>query len=196
MLASITPLGERGRHAIWGLTTAVFVAGSTAAGAAVGALAGELGRLLLGAAPGGASALALAAALVVGLALDFRARGGPLPGPRRQVSEDWLHAYRSWVYGLGFGVQLGAGAATIVNASAVYATFVAAALAAAPAGGAIVGACFGAVRGLTLLAGARVRTPADLVALHRALHRARPAARRAGLAVQGLVALALLLVAL
>ena len=32
----------------------------------------------------------------------------------------WLGRYRSWVYGLGFGVQLGAGVTTVVVSSAVY----------------------------------------------------------------------------
>src|SRR4051812_1741114 len=106
MLASITPLGERGRHARYWLTVLFFVAASTVAGAAIGAAAGALGRFVLGGHPGGpARALALAGALILGLAVDARARGGRLPGPRRQVNEDWLTAYRGWVYGLGFGAQ-------------------------------------------------------------------------------------------
>src|SRR4051794_10439038 len=192
MLASITPLGERGRHARYWVTALFFVAGSTAAGAAVGAAARALGRLIPGAHPRGpARALALAAALVLGLALDARARGGRLPGPRRQVNENWLTAYRGWVYGLGFGAQLGAGVTTIVNASAVYVALVAALLAATPAGGALVVGCFGAARGLSLLAGAGVRAPSDLRALHRRLTGAALAARRSTMALQVVLALAL-----
>jgi hypothetical protein len=192
MLASITPLGERGRHARYWLTIVFFVTGSTAAGAAVGAAAGLLGRLVLGAHPGGpARALTLAGALVLGLALDAHARGGRLPGPRRQVNENWLTAYRGWVYGLGFGAQLGAGVTTIVNASAVYVALVAAVLAATPAGGALIVGCFGAARGLSLLAGAGVRAPADLRALHRRLTGAAPGVRRGTLALQAVLALAL-----
>lgn len=193
MLASITPLGERGRHARYWLTVVFFVVGSTAAGAVVGAAAGLLGRLIIGAHPSGpARALTLAGVLVLGLALDARARGGRLPGPRRQVNEDWLTSYRGWVYGLGFGAQLGAGVATIVNASAVYVALVAALLAATPAGGALIVGCFGAVRGLSLLAGAGVRAPADLRALHGRLTGAALGVRRATLALQAALAVALI----
>jgi hypothetical protein len=195
MLASITPLGERGRHARYPLTVAFFLAGSTLAGAAVGAAAGALGGLVLGAHPGGpARVLTLSAALAAGLALDARARGGPLPGPRRQVNEDWLTAYRSWVYGLGFGAQLGAGVTTIVNASAVYVALVAAALAATPAGGALIVGCFGAARGLSLLAGAGVRRPGDLGILQRRLSGAALGVRRTTLALQAVLAAALVAV--
>src|SRR5437867_2391132 len=47
MLASITPLGERARGSRWGLTAGFFLAGSTLAGAAAGAVTGELGHLVL-----------------------------------------------------------------------------------------------------------------------------------------------------
>src|SRR3954447_10869260 len=192
MLASITPLGERGRHARYWLTVVFFVAGSTAAGVAVGAAGRAIRRPVLGAHPSGpARALTLAGTLLLGLVLDARARGGRLPGPRRQVNEEWLTAYRSWVYGLGFGAQLGAGVPTIVNASGVYVALVAAGLAATPAGGALVVGCFGATRGLSLLAGAGVRAPSDLRALHRRLTGAALAARRSTMALQVVLALAL-----
>ena len=42
MLASITPLGERGRNATWAITVTAFTVGATLAGAAVGALLGGL----------------------------------------------------------------------------------------------------------------------------------------------------------
>src|SRR5213080_2807837 len=109
MLTSITPLGERGRGSRWAATIVALALGSALAGAAGGLAAGA-----------------------AGVALDLGIGGDPLPGPRRQVNEQWLGAYRGWVYGIGFGLQLGLGVATIVSASAVYATFAAAALSAAP----------------------------------------------------------------
>jgi hypothetical protein len=193
MLASITPLGERGRHSSYGLTVSAFIVGSTAAGAACGAVAGGLGRLVLGAAPSGSlRAGILAAALLAGLVADVLVRGERLPGPHRQVSEAWLMAYRGWVYGAGFGAQLGAGLATRVNSSAVYVAVIAAFLAAGAAAGALVLGCFGLVRGVSLLLGAGVRTPSDLAALHRRLARSGAGARRGALALQGLLAVALI----
>src|SRR5205085_1928502 len=96
MLASITPLGERGRRSTWSVTVTAFAAGATGAGAAAGA--------------GGGAA------------------GGPLLPPGRG--------------------REGARGAVIVG-------------------------CFGAVRGLTPLAAAHVRTPAQLMAVHRGLARWR-----------------------
>src|SRR2546423_13802633 len=85
MLASITPLGERARGSRWGLTVGFYVAGSTLAGAAAGAAAGELGRLIWGRAGAiDARAWALAAALAAGLALDPGRRVPPLPPPGEQ----------------------------------------------------------------------------------------------------------------
>src|SRR5579884_2229753 len=171
MLASITPLGERGRHSHWALTIAAFAIGALAAAVAAGAL--------------------LVAAALVALALDARPRA--VPGPRRQVNERWLDEYRGWVYGLGFGAQLGVGVSTIVTSAATYVGLLAAFLAGDPLRGALIMACYGAVRGLTPLASARVRTPDGLVLLLGRLDRGRGAAARVttgSLAVVAALALA------
>lgn len=186
MLASITPLGERARGSRWGVTVAFYVASATLAGALAGAAAGLLGSLVWS---GGealdARAAVLAGALAVGLALDL---GGRLPTLRRQVNEDWLREYRGWVYGAGFGGQLGLGVTTIVTTSLVYATLLAAFLSAGALRGAAIGAAFGFARGATLLAGARVRQPADLARLHGRIDRWRTAVRGGTLAAQVLLA--------
>jgi MFS family permease len=179
MLASITPLGERGRNAHWMVTVVAFAVGATAAGAALGAALAAVGQLLL---PGDGSArwrlILLAGALLAAIALDL---GHPtVPGPRRQVNEHWMDEYRGWVYGLGFGVQLGLGVTTVVSSAATYVALLAAVLAPGVAGGAAIMGCFGAVRGLTLLAGARIRTPPQLLALHHWLARWRERAAWAG----------------
>ena len=93
MLASITPLGERGRQGRWGITVTAFLLGAAGAGAATGALAGALGSLAPSREIGSQSRLLiLAAATSLALAQDL----GPLrvPGPRRQVDQSWLHRYR------------------------------------------------------------------------------------------------------
>jgi hypothetical protein len=173
MLASITPLGERGRRSTWGVTVTAFALGATAAGAAAGALAGTLGTVMP--ASPHVRLAAVLGALAVALALDVLAA---VPGPRRQVNERWLDEYRGWVYGLGYGAQLGLGLTTIVSSAATYAAFAAAFLA-GPAGGAAIVGCFGAIRGLTPFVAAHVRTPGQLMAVHRWIERWRGPVRRA-----------------
>jgi len=191
MLASITPLGERGRRSRWGITTAAYIMGAVAGGAAVGALAGLLGSLALGGADIHVRLALVVAALGIGLAWEL-ARGR-VPGPRRQVNERWLDSYRGWVYGLGFGAQLGAGVTTVVVASAVYVVLVTTFASASAGTGVAIGASAGLLRGATVLLGARIATPERLVSFHermRALERpVRSAALVAQLVLAGLAAL-------
>ncbi len=169
MLASITPLGERGRSSTWGVTVVAFVVGATFAGGGLGAATGALGSLVGGGSHWRMGALALVA--LAALAVDL----GPLavPGPNRQVNERWLDEYRGWVYGLGFGTQLGLGVTTIVSSAATYLPLVAAFLTGDAVLGAVVAGVFGLTRGLTLLAAAGVKRPDELLALHRWLARLR-----------------------
>jgi hypothetical protein len=182
MLASITPLGERGRRRRWGTTVTAHVVGSTLGGAAAGALAGTLGLLVLGGVSWNARIGFVAALLAAGLLLDLV---GKVPGPRRQVDESWLDRYRGWVYGAGFGFQLGAGVVTIVTASAVYVALGAAMATASPAVGAAIGAVGGLVRGAAVLSGARVQTPEQLMSFHARMGAWREPARVTGLVLQG-----------
>jgi hypothetical protein len=192
MLTSITPLGERGRGQKWGITTIALIAGCTAAAAAVGAIAGLAGSAVLG---GASDAVRLSVAgviLAVGLIVDVARGERPLPGLRRQVNEDWLHAYRGWVYGLGFGLQLGLGVATVVTTSMVYASVTLSFVSASLLAGAVIGGAFGLARGWTVLAAWWVRTPADLVRLGGLLTRWEGRSRRWALLAQGaLVVLAI-----
>ena len=185
MLASITPLGERGRNAHWSLTVVAFAVGATVAGAALGAALAALGQPIV---PGSAGDARWRLIVRRGGAAGgdrARPRRRTVPGPHRQVNERWMDEYRGWVYGLGFGIQLGLGVTTVVTSAATYVALLAAFLAPSVAGGALIMGCFGAARGLTLLAGAGIRTPPQLVALHRRLRRWREralwtGARRAG----------------
>jgi hypothetical protein len=190
MLASITPLGERGRQAHWGVTVIAFMIGATAAGLLAGALAGVVGALVIPASvPAQARLAVLAAAVLVAIVIDVA--GERVPGPRRQVNERWLDEFRGWVYGLGYGAQLGLGITTVVSSAATYVALIAAALSAQPGRGALVVGCFGAIRGLTPLVAARVRTPDQLLVLHAALARGRLAAARGGaLVLAAILALA------
>jgi MFS family permease len=193
MLASITPLGERARRSNWTATTVFYLVGSTAAGAAGGLLAGLLGSLVLGALNAGARLAIVAAALAAGLLLELA--HGAVPGPRRQVNEQWLDRYRGWVYGLGFGAQLGAGVTTVVVSSAVYVVWLAALASAHAQTGLVIGAAAGALRGATVLAGARVLTPSALMAFHERMGALERPVRAAGLSAQlALAALAVVAV--
>jgi len=176
MLASITPLGERGRQSRWAVTVTAFLIGAIAAGAGAGALLGAAGGLMLGGSRDGHARLAaLAAALLLAVVLDVTRA---VPGPRRQVNERWLDEFRGWVYGFGFGAQLGLGITTIVSSAATYVALLAAFLTGGAEGGALVLGSFGLIRGLTPLAAGRVRAPDQLIAMHARLDRWRgPAAR-------------------
>jgi MFS family permease len=193
MLASITPLGERGRGNRWTTTAAVFIVASAAAGAALGTVLGLVGSLALGHVGLAWRLGLLGAALALGAVWELGR--GTVPGPRRQVNERWLDQYRRWIYASGFGAQLGVGLATIVVTSAVYGVWAAALLSARPGAGAAIGAAAGAMRGATLLAGARTTTPRRLVLLHERLQSVHRPVRRGTLAVQlALVGVAALLV--
>ena len=169
MLTSITPLGERGRGSHWGATVAFLVVGSLLGGLAVGAGLGTVGSALgLDAIEVNARAVVLAVALAVGLALDLRLGGLHLPSTRRQVNENWIGAFRGWVYGAGFGLQLGAGLLTVVTTAAVYLTFLVCLIAATVPTGALIGGLFGLLRGLTVLP---ARAAVDPVSLARLGHR-------------------------
>jgi hypothetical protein len=192
MLASITPLGERGRGRRWGITVSAYVAGSAAGGALVGALAGAIGSVLLGSASPDARLAVVCASLAIGVAADL---AGVTPGPRRQVDERWLDRYRGWVYGAGFGFQIGTGVMTVVVTAAVYVALAAAVATASPLAGAALGLAGGLLRGSIVLATARVHTPAALVRFHARMRRWEARGRLAGLSALSLL-LAAALVAL
>ena len=182
MLGSITPLGERSRGRRWGVTVTAFTLAAVAAGAAAGAVLGALGAM---AGLDAGLRLGLLGAVVAAAILVDVVPGLHVPGPRRQVNEEWLQRYRGWVYGAGFGLQLGLGVTTIVATAAVYATAAAAALAGSAAAGAAVGAAFGAARAATLLAAGRVREPRALAVLDGRLHAWERPTRVAALAAEG-----------
>jgi hypothetical protein len=177
MLASITPLGERGRGFSWKVTATAFAVGAVGSGALAGAAVGALGSLL----PRGSAwrGLALAVVLAMTVVFDATPLRGRLPSSSRQVNEDWLGRYRGWVYGIGFGAQLGVGVATIVTSAAVYATAATALLCSDPLIGALIGAIFGVLRALSLLPARTVHDVGALGALHRRLGRAEDEVRRA-----------------
>jgi len=191
MLASITPLGQRGRGSSWGATVLCFALACVATATGLGALLGAAGAILLAGAGGPWRLGVLGLVCLLGLMLDARVAGLTLPTCRRQVNEDWLRRYRGWVTGVGFGGQLGTGLVTIVNSSTVYVTLVAAALTRSALTGALVSACFGLTRAVTLLGAARVRSPRDLLSLHERLSRWGPRGRLWAMSAQTAMVVAL-----
>lgn len=189
MLSTITPIGERGRNHRYGVTAAWFIVGAVVGGTTLGAgtmpLAAAVASLDLSV----ESRLAIVAALsLVTVASDLHLGGFRLPSHIRQVNETWLDQYRSWVYGGGFGWQIGVGVATYVTTSAVYLLIALMALTASPIAALSIGVGFGLVRGLAVLLGRGLTTPQRMMVLHRWLEDLLPSAQRGIVLVQVVVA--------
>jgi membrane associated rhomboid family serine protease len=189
MLASISPVGEAARGQRWPVTVTAYLVASTLGGGIVGALAGGLGQAAFAvtgrpSAAASVAALAVLAALV--LAVDRGRVSWRVPSWQRQVDERWLTTYRGWVYGAGFGFQLGAGVLTRIATAAVYLLLAAAAATGSLTTGALLGAFFGTVRALPILLARRHRDPASLNAFHQRMDAAAPTADRVTSAVVAL----------
>ncbi len=192
MLSSITPMTEAGRGNRFGVTARWFVVGGVVGGLTLGLLAA-----------GGAVLLALAdlsdqarwgigaAAAVATASLDLGVFGVELPIFKRQVDDAWLRRYRGWVYGAGFGWQIGFGVATYIMTAGVFLTIGLAVLGASPAAAIAIGVTFGLVRGSAVFIGRSATTPAALASVHARLDAFGPTARLAALVVQLLAAVTL-----
>lgn len=180
VLSTLTPQTETGRGNRWGTTAAFFLVGSTAGGLATGALAAAVtpltGRLEASTAIGVAAALALVAA-----GLDRWRGGRALPPYRRQLDEDDLVTYRSWVYGTWWGLQIGVGFATISMTAGVALTFALAALTGSVVWALAIGAVFGLVRGFAIVPARGLHDAPSMMALHRRMDELEEPTRRATL---------------
>jgi hypothetical protein len=194
MLSTVTPLAEQGRgHRYWS-TAAWFVVGSTVGGATLGIGAAMLAAIVAWADLSTNAALAAGAiAAIVTASSDLRLFGVHLPIHPRQVNELWLNKFRPWVYGAGFGWQIGVGFATYIMTGAVYLTVVLAALTGSPAIGFAIGVTFGLCRGLAILLGATITSTERLMAFHRRFDSLAEPVRRGVIGVQLAVATALVI---
>ncbi|MEM8705704.1 MAG: hypothetical protein AAGE98_04560 [Actinomycetota bacterium] len=194
MLTSITPLGERARGQRWGVTATALTVGHLVGGVVLGAVMAGLGTLIRLPFDGSFSTTVqvavVAAAVVAAAAFDLSGRS--LPG-RRQVDETWLTTFRGWIYGLGFGVQLGLGFVTVVN-TGLFVAVVIAGLVVSPPSAFVIGVAYGGLRGLLAVANARVRTIDDLKTLHRRLDAVDDRVRVAGASAAGALGVAALAV--
>ena len=182
MLTSISPLGERARGNRWVVTVTMYVVASVLGGLTIGGLLGYAGSYV------DVTAWVAAAACAAAALLDLVRR---LPTFRRQVDEDWLTRYRGWVYGAGFGYQLGLGVVTIVTSAATYAMLVLCLLSGSTAAGLAIGGCFGLVRALPMLALRGAQTPDRLRDIAARLEQLSSAAGRATTVVLAGAAVAL-----
>lgn len=192
MMSTITPLAERARGRRYGLTALWFILGATLGGLVTGSVAALFSVAVANtsATAAGLAALGALAALAAG-AVDLGVLGPPPPHLRRQVNEQWLEQFRSWVYGAGFGLQIGSGFMTYIMTAAVYLVVVLAALLGSPGGALLIGGLFGFVRGSAILLTARARTPRDLMMVHRRFESARPSVRNATIITELAAALVL-----
>src|SRR5258706_27335 len=174
MLASISPLGERARRQQWLVTVGWYIGASVLGASLLGAATGALGALVL---PASTAVWAGAVAVlgIVAIATDLGRI--PLVSIRRQVNEDWMARYRGWVYGAGFGLQLGLGVVTIVTTASGYVTVGVELLSRSAISGALVGAAFGLARSLPMLTLARADRADRLRSVHLRLQRLAPFAR-------------------
>lgn len=192
MLASITPLGERGRNSSFGVTFTAYIAGCIFGGATLGLVIGLVGEAVHAAAvPGRVYIWVIAAGVGAVADLGIVPKLG-LPTHKRQVPERWLYTYRGWVYGAGFGVQLGVAFATVVNSSLVYLMALAALLGGSLKAAVIIGSAFGCARAIALAPAAWIQTSSQLMHMTDLLDRLDTQARRiafvASMALAGSVA--------
>ncbi len=168
MLATITPLAEHGRGHRYPTTASWFVLGSVLGGASFGAVMALLAAAVGALSPSGTElAVVAVVAGAVTAAADARIGGFRLPVHHRQVNERWLDQFRPWVYGAGFGWQIGTGLATYIKTCAVYLLIVLAALTGSPEVALLVGIVFGLVRGLAVLLGRHITSTSALADFHR-----------------------------
>ena len=191
MLATITPLAERGRGHRYRSTALWFVTGAVGGGATLGLMMALLAALVETAHPGPTTlAVTALAAAALSVASDARVAGFQLPVHHRQVNERWLDGFRPWVYGAGFGWQIGSGLCTYIRTAAVYVVVVLAALTGSPAVALGIGVLFGLVRGCAVGLGRGVTSPDALARLHRRLTVWDPRSRHAVIVLTAVAAIA------
>ena len=192
MLSSIHPFGERSRSNSFGQTAAAHIVGSALGGTALGALGGLVGLLITLTIDPTTTirTVIVLAATITALALEATQRERLLPSRTRQVDENWIQTYRGWVYGGGWGAELGFGISTIITTALVHLLVVTMMLVGSFPIAILLGTTFGLVRGATVLAASGVDSPERLRSFHQRLDAMRQRSQ------QGVVASLILATAL
>ncbi len=189
MLSTITPVTEQGRGRRYAATVPWYLLGALAGGATLGGVAALASIPVRAADIPEMTVLAIIGLFaVVSIFSDLGVGGFQLPRHKRQVERLWLDHYRSWVYGTGFGWQIGVGLATYIVTTAVYLTVIIAILTGSPIQALTIGFLFGGLRGLAIFLGAGATTLDNLHGLHRRLTRFEPQSRGVMFAIQTAVA--------
>jgi hypothetical protein len=185
MLSTITPLSEQAKGHSYRSTATWFVVGATMGGATLGAAMALLASAAhsLHPSPMALGVTALGAALIA-VGSDAGIGGMRLPIHRRQVNERWLDQYRSWVYGAGFGWQIGTGLSTYITTAAVYLMVVLGALTTEPLAALALGTCFGLMRGLAVSLTRHLTSPSELRSFHRRFAAVGPAVGKGVIALE------------
>lgn len=191
MLSTITPVAEAGRGHTFRSTSRWFVIGSVGGGLTLGTLMAGIATLVdrLGTSPSMALWIVALASLLAA-ASDGRLAGFHIPGHDRQVNERWLDRYRSWVYGAGFGWQIGVGLATYIMTSALYLLILIGGLTAQPVIAIALGALFGLVRGLAVYLAAGLDSTERLLSFHSKFESHRETVRQSTILILAVVPVA------
>lgn len=188
MLSQLNPLAEHSRGQRFRVTAAWFVVGSLVGAAMLGAVVAGLAAAVDAADLTTTTAVGIAAGVTLaGAVIDARLLPWAPPFIRRQVNETWLPTYRGWVYGFGFGWQIGTGITTYVMTTAVFGMILLGALSASPAVAFGVAMTFGLVRGVAVFITDRCTSFDLLAAFHRRFDALGLVVRRVVIAVQVVV---------
>lgn len=171
MLSSIHPFGERSRNNSFGHTATAHIVGSTLGGVAFGVLGAVVGLGLSAVVDLSESfrSIIVIGATIAAFFFEATRNERLLPTRSRQVDENWIQTYRGWVYGGGWGAELGFGISTIITTALVHLLVITMIFSASPLTAVGLGALFGFTRGATVLGAIRVDTPERLRSLHRKL---------------------------
>ncbi len=191
MLSSIHPFGERSRNNSFRFTVGAHILGSALGGLALGAVAGLIGLVVTGvASPSDTVRIGLVAAFsVAALVLEATSQERLLPTRTRQVNENWIQSYRGWVYGGGWGAELGFGISTIISTTLVHLLVVAMVLIGSFWASLLLGLVFGTARGASVLAARSVDSPERLRTFHHRLDAYRARSRTGAVAALGIASL-------
>jgi len=179
MLSSIHPFGERSRNNSFLSTALAHIIGSGLGGTALGLVSGAVGLIVTAALSPSETVrtVVVVGAAAAGALFEASRTERLLPTRSRQVDENWIQTYRGWVYGGGFGAELGFGVSTIITTALVHVLVVAMILHGSFVAAIVMGALFGLVRGLTILAASKVDSPEALRTFHRRLDDLRTPSR-------------------
>lgn len=184
MLSSIHPFGERSRNNIFGRTAGAHILGSAIGGAMLGVAAGGIGAAITAVASPSdmVRSIVVFGAAIIALVLEATSKERLLPTRSRQVNENWIQSYRGWIYGGGFGAELGFGISTIITTTLVHLTVVAMLFVGSFPVAVLIGATFGVVRGATVLSARKVDSPEGLRLFHQRLDALRSRSRSGAIA--------------